>query len=207
MSISTAWRQSVALEREGERERLCPYVKWWNGIRAISIYLDMQYKIHKSKWCSVLLFQWSMLERGGWSAMGICILQYMAMIWCNSVPVIYALKQGGRSAMGICAFSNMWQWFSVVVFQWSMLAMGGRSAMGICPFFSMWNLVGVVVFHRSMVDWRRGVGSVCTGICAFFYMWNVCSVVVFHRSMVDWRGWGLSALVFVHSSICGTDSV
>ena len=43
---------------------------------------------------------------------------------------------------------------------------------------------------------EEGVGSVCT------------SVVVFHRCMVDWRrGWGLSALVYVHSSICETDSV
>ena len=65
-----------------------------------------------------------------------------------------------------------------------------------------------------MLNWRRGdevsllrvyvhsaiyetylvllwVGSVCTG------------VVVSLRSMVDWRrGWGLSALVSVHSPIC-----
>ena len=40
------------------------------------------------------------------------------------------------------------------------------------------------------------MGFVCTG------------VVVFQRCMVNWRrGWGLSALVFVHSSICETDSV
>ena len=50
-----------------------------------------------------------------------------------------------------------------------------------------------------------GMGSVYTGICAFFYMCNLVSVVVFHRSMVDWRrGWGLSALVSVHTSICET---
>ena len=37
------------------------------------------------------------------------------------------------------------------------------------------------------------MGSVCTG------------VVVFHRSMVGCRrGWGLSALVSVHMSICET---
>ena len=35
------------------------------------------------------------------------------------------------------------------------------------------------------------MGSVCTG------------VVVFQRSMFNWRrGWGLSALLSVHSSIC-----
>ena len=52
------------------------------------------------------------------------------------------------------------------------------------------------------------MGSVCTGICAFFYMSNLFGVVVFHRSMVDWRrGWGLSALVSVHSTICETQSV
>ena len=38
---------------------------------------------------------------------------------------------------------------------------------------------------------EEGMGSVCNG------------VVVFHRCMVNWRrGWGLSALVSVHMSIC-----
>ena len=100
---------------------------------------------------------------------------------------------------------------------------------GICAFFYMSNLFGVVVFHRSMVDWRRGWGlsalvSVHSSICetavsvVVFHrsmvrleegVGSVCTgVVVFHRSMVNWRrGWGLSALVYVHSSICETYSV
>ena len=41
-----------------------------------------------------------------------------------------------------------------------------------------------------------------TGICAFFSMGNLCSIVIFYRYMPNWRkGWGLSALVSVHTSI------
>ena len=43
------------------------------------------------------------------------------------------------------------------------------------------------------------------GICAFCYVSNLFGVVVLHRSMVNWRrGWGQSAWVYVHSSICQT---
>ena len=47
------------------------------------------------------------------------------------------------------------------------------------------------------------MGSICHGyMCILLYV--KLSVVVFHRSMVNWRGWGLSALVSVHTSICET---
>ena len=40
---------------------------------------------------------------------------------------------------------------------------------------------------------------------AIYYLFGT---KVFHRSMVDWRkGWGLSALVSVHTSTCETSSV
>ena len=59
-----------------------------------------------------------------------------------------------------------------------------------------------------MLDWRRG-GQSAMGICAFCYILNLFGVKVFQKSMVDWRreGWGLSALVSVHTSICETQSV
>ena len=39
----------------------------------------------------------------------LCILLYVAVIQCSGVAEIYACKQGGRSAMGISAFFYMWQ--------------------------------------------------------------------------------------------------
>ena len=40
----------------------------------------------------------------------------------------------------------------------------------ICALYYIFNCFGVVVLHRSIVNWRMGMGSVCTAICAFFYM-------------------------------------
>ena len=67
----------------------------------------------------------------------------------------------------------------------------GSVCTSICAFFSMFHLFGVVVFHRSMVNWRSGVGSVCTGVVVSIDLW-----------LIGGGGWGLSALVSVHSAIC-----
>ena len=101
----------------------------------------------------------------------------------------------------------------------------GSVCTGICAYFYMCNLVSVVVFQRSLVNWRRGWGLSALvewssrdvwliggggGVCLHWYLCillyvKLIRVVVFHRSMVDWRrGWGLSALVSVHTSICET---
>ena len=81
--------------------------------------------------------------------------------------------------------------------------------LGMCAFYCICNCFGVVVLHTSIVNWRRGMGSVCTGICTFFYMWNFCSVVVIHRSMVTWEEgdgvclhWYLCILLYVKLSWC-----
>ena len=72
------------------------------------------------------------------------ILLYVKLNWCSSFPEIYAWLEEGA---------------------WS------QSAMGICAFFYMWNLFCVVVFQRSMLDWRRGMGSVCHGyMCILLYV-------------------------------------
>ena len=54
-----------------------------------------------------------------------CILLYVKLLWCSSIPYIYGQLEGGTSALSICAFCYMLKLF------------------------------GVVVFHRSMVNWRR----------------------------------------------------
>ena len=48
---------------------------------------------------------------------------------------------------------------------------GKMGTLGICAFFYLFNLFGVVVFQRSMLDWRRGVGSVCHRyMCILLYV-------------------------------------
>ena len=69
---------------------------------------------------------------------------------------------------------------------------------GVCPHWYLCILLYVQLSQCSGLpeifgQLEEGVGFVCNG------------VVVFQRCMVDWRrGWGLSALVSVHSSICET---
>ena len=60
-----------------------------------------------------------------------CIFQYVKLIWCSGVPVIYG--------------------------QWG----EGTSALGICVFCYMLNLFVIVVFNRYMVNWRRGFLHIC----------------------------------------------
>ena len=60
-----------------------------------------------------------------------CILLYVKLLWCSSIPYIYGQLEGGTSALSICAFCYMF------------------------------NLCSVVVFHRCMVNWRRGLWYMC----------------------------------------------
>ena len=60
-----------------------------------------------------------------------CILLYVNLLWCSSIPYISGQLEGGSSTLSICAF------------------------------YYMLNLFGVVIFHRSMVNWRRGPWYMC----------------------------------------------
>ena len=73
----------------------------------------------------VVVFHRSMVNwrRGPWY---MCILLYVKLIWCSSIPYIFGQLEGGPSAISICAFCYML------------------------------NIFGVVVYHTSMVNWRRG---------------------------------------------------
>ena len=55
-----------------------------------------------------------------------CILLYVKLLWCSSIPYICGQLEGGTTALHICAFCYML------------------------------NVFGVVVFQRCMVNWRRG---------------------------------------------------
>ena len=67
---------------------------------------------------------------------------------------------------------------------------------------SVW--AGVVVFQRSMVDWRRGGVCLHWYLCILLYVkLSQCSGLPYIYGQLE-EGWGLSALVYVHSSICET---
>ena len=98
-----------------------------------------------------------------------CILLYVKLIWCSGFPEIYAWLE-----------EEAW----------------GQSAMGICAFFSMWNLFRVVVFQRSMIDWKRGMGSVCHGyMCILLYVKLLqCSGFPEIYAQLEEGAWGQSAM-------------
>ena len=109
-----------------------------------------------------------------------CILLYVKLMWCSSIPYIYGQLRGALVYMhsAICE-TFVVKWYTIHL--WSIG--GGKSAWSICAFSYMWNLFDVVVYHTSMINWRGGFG-----IYALCYMWNFCGVAVYHTSMVNWRG-------------------
>ena len=74
-----------------------------------------------------------------------CILLCMILIWCSGFTEIYAHLEEGVGS--VC-----------------------HDDLGICAFYYICNCFGVVVLHRFIINWRRGMGSVCTSICAYFDM-------------------------------------
>ena len=69
----------------------------------------------------VVVFHTSMVnwKRGGpWY---MCIVLYVKLLWCNSIPYIYGQLEGSTSALSICAFCYLLNLFSVVVFHTSMV--------------------------------------------------------------------------------------
>ena len=61
-----------------------------------------------------------------------CILLYVKLMWCSSIPYISGQLEGGTSGLSICAFCYMLNLFSVAVFHnlWSI----GGGGFGICAF-------------------------------------------------------------------------
>ena len=54
-----------------------------------------------------------------------CILLYVKLLWCSSIPYIYGQLEGCPSAISICAFCFMLNVFGVVVFYRSMVNWSG----------------------------------------------------------------------------------
>ena len=131
-------------------------------------------------WCNDFPEIYAQLEEGwGQSAMGICASRYtyMKLIWCNGFPAIYAqLEEGsGVNLPWIYVHCAMYETYLVQWFSRHLCSIGGgewgQSAMGICALCYIWNLFGVMVFQTSMLNWRRGVGSICHGyMCIVLYM-------------------------------------
>ena len=103
--------------------------------------------------CGVAVFHTSMVNWTGYICPTyMCILLYVKLISCSSIPYINGQLDGGTYALSICAFCYMLYVFSVLVFYRSMD--NWRGVIGICAFCYLWHLFGVVIFHTSMVDWR-----------------------------------------------------
>ena len=78
---------------------------------------------------------------------------------------------------------------------------------GICAFFSMGNLCSQGVFHRCMVFWRRGEVCVLWYVCILLYVKLIQARGLPQMYGQLEEGWGMSALVSVHTSIFKTYAV
>ena len=103
-----------------------------------------------------------------------CILLYVKLLWCSSIPYIYGQLVGGTSALSICGFCYMLNLFGVVVFDRSMVNWRRR------PWY-MCILVYVILLWCSSISYIYGHwwgGTSALSICGFCYvkpMW--CSGV------------------------------
>ena len=141
-------------------------VKWYQCYLHISWYEILYFGI----WCSVVVFQWSMVNWGGLSVLGISAFYYMWNLF--GVVVFHGSRinwLGSPSALGICAFCYMFNLFGVVVLHGPMADwLGGPSSLGICAFCYMFNIFGVVLLHGPTVNCR---GIICLGyMCIVLYM-------------------------------------
>ena len=142
-----------------------------------------------------------------------CMLLYMKLIWCSGFPQIYAWLEEGVSVS-----LPWWLRYMYILLDMKLLCCSGvtyiycqleegwgQSAMGICAFCSIWNLFGVVVFQRSMLNWRRGVWSIChddLGVYELYYMCNCFGVVVLYKSIETYYIWNLfGVVVFQRSTV------
>ena len=87
-----------------------------------------------------------------------CILLYVKLLWCSSIPYIYGQleERGVHHSLGIYAFGNISNIFGVVVFQTYLVNQRAISAIKyMCILLYKLNLFSELVFHRSMVNLRR----------------------------------------------------
>ena len=98
----------------------------------------------------VVVFHTSMVNwrMGPWN---MCILLYVKLRWCSSIPYIYGQLERGTSALSICGFCYMW------------------------------NLCGEVGFHRSVVNSWRGVGHLSSVCTSFEYMSSLHYTGLFYK--------------------------
>ena len=163
-------------------------------------------------WCSSFLEIYAQLEEGVGSVCHgyMCILLYMKLMWCSGVAQIYGqLEEGVESVypwymcillyMTLMQCSGVAQIYAQLEEEWVSLPwVYVHSA--ICEFCS------VVVFQRFMLDWRRGVRSVCHGyMCILLYVQLIwCSSFPEIYAQLE-EGCGVRLpWVYVHSSICET---
>ena len=121
-----------------------------------------------------------------------CILLYVKLIWCNSIPYIYGQLEEG---FGICALCYMCNFCFVAVYHTSMVNCRGRY---ICPGYMCIVLsiyrsaircakFGVAVLKTSMLNWG---GQSAMSIYALFYIYRSSNfgVAVLKTSMLGCLG-------------------
>ena len=124
-----------------------------------------------------------------------CILLYVKLLWCSSIPYIYGQLEGVHCTKYMCILLYVKLiWCSRIPYIYGQLE-GGTSALSICAFCCMLNLFSVVVFYISMVNWRRGHSYMCI-LLYMKLLW--CSSIPYIYGQLEGGTSGLSICAFCY---------
>ena len=216
-------------------------VQWYSiDLRSIGGGIHLHWVYMHSSICEIYLVQWYSIDL--WSIGGgryicpwyMCILLYLTLISCSTIPQILCSIGGGRYIFP--------RYMCILLYVKLICCSGIPSDLWLIGRGYIWPrymyillyvklTFGVVVFHRSMVNWRKGY--ICPGyICilaiseTYFVQWHSIDLwsiggglhltwVYVHSSTSEivfgvvvfhrsMVNWRRGAFIYLHSAICET---
>ena len=128
-----------------------------------------------------------------------CILLYVKLMWCNSIPYTYCQLEWGYiypRYMCILLYMKL-MWCNGIPYIYCQLRRGYMYPQYMCILLYMKLIWCNVIPH---IYCQLG-GRCVLSICAFCYMWNLFGVTIFYRSIVNWSMGVHVSSVYGHSAI------
>ena len=112
-----------------------------------------------------------------------CILLSVKVIWCSGIPYMYGWLEGDICPIDMCILLYVKLIScSGITDIYGELEMGG---LGTCAFCYLWNFLGVAVLYTSVVNWR---GYICPQyMCIVLYVVCIqCSGIPYIYGQLEW---------------------